>query len=84
MQFFLHEIVARVVAITLCVSCSRTLWNAFAERKIVFFNSDLLDWSRWVAHRDATPVQYWMQIGLQSVTLAASLVLAIFGWFPNS
>jgi hypothetical protein len=34
MQFFLYEIVARIVAIYLCVYCSRKLWYGLAERKI--------------------------------------------------
>ena len=34
MQFFLYEIVARIVAIYLCVDCSRRLWHGLVERKI--------------------------------------------------
>jgi hypothetical protein len=68
MQFFLYEIVARIVAIYLCLDCSRTLWYGLAERKIAYFNADFLDWllmdlSNWVVHRDAAPVRYWIQIG---------------------
>ena len=85
MQFFLYEIVARIVAIYLCVDCSRKLWHGLAERKITYFNDNFLDWSNWVAHRDATPVQYWIQIGIQTIALVACLVVAIFGWLqPNT
>ena len=89
MQFFLYEIVARVVAIYLCLDCSRKLWHGLVERKIGYFNPDLLDWfldwSNSVAHRDAAPVQYWIQIGLQGVSLVACLFVAIFGWWhPNT
>jgi len=89
MQFFLYEIVARIVAIYLCVDCSRKLWYGLKERKIAYFNSDFLDsfldWSNWVAHRDAAPVQYWIQIGIQITILVASLFVAIFGWWqPNT
>jgi hypothetical protein len=44
MQFFLYEIVARIVAIYLCVDCSRTLWRGLVERKIRSFNPEFLDW----------------------------------------
>ena len=39
MQFFLYEIVARIVAIYLCVDCSRKLWHGLVERKIAYFNN---------------------------------------------
>ncbi len=42
MQFFLYEIVTRIVAIYLCVDCSRKLWCGLVERKIAYFNPDLL------------------------------------------
>jgi hypothetical protein len=90
MQFFLYEIVARIVAIYLCVDCSRRLWRGLVERKIAYFNDDfldwmLIDWSKVVAHRDATPVRYWIQIGLQIIFLVTSFFVAIFGWWhPNT
>jgi hypothetical protein len=34
-----------------------------------------------IAHRDTTPVRYWIQIGIQMSFLVACLVLAIFGWW---
>jgi hypothetical protein len=90
MQFFFYEIVARIVAIYLCVDCSRKLWYGLVERKIAYFNDDfldwlLIDWSKVIAHRDATPVRYWIQIGLQISFLVASVFVAIFGWWqPNT
>ena len=33
MQFFLYEIVARIVAIYLCFDCSHKLWYGLVERK---------------------------------------------------
>jgi len=91
MQFFLYEIVARIVAIYLCVDCSRRLWYGLVERKIAYTNNsgdflgwflDWVDWSKVVAYRDATPVRYWIQIGLQIIALVGSLFVAIFGWLP--
>ena len=90
MQFFLYEIVARIVAIYLCVYCSRKLWDGLVERKIAYFNDDfigwlLLDWSKVVAHRDATPIRYWILIGLRITCVAGCLGVAIFGWWhPNT
>ena len=90
MQFFFYEIVARIVAIYLCVDCSRKLWYGLVERKIAYFNDDfldwlLIDWSKLVAHRDAAPVQYWIQIGIQIMILVACVFVAIFGWWqPNT
>ena len=86
MRFFLDEIVARIVAIYVCVSCSRTLWRGLVERKIAYFNDDiigsfLVDWSKVIAHRDATPVRYWIQIGLQISFAVSGFFVAIFGWW---
>jgi hypothetical protein len=89
MRFFLYEIVARIVAIYLCVDCSRTLWYGLFERKIAHFNPDFLDWflGWWseIVHRDAAPVRYWIEIGIQTSVLVACLFVAIFGWWqPNT
>jgi hypothetical protein len=85
MRFFLYEIVARVVAFYLCFDCWRKLSRGLAERKIPYFNPNLLDWSHWVADRDSTPVQYWIQIGFRVMMMVACLFVAIFGWWqPNT
>ncbi len=93
MQFFLHEVVARIVAIYLCVACYRKLRDGFAERKIASWSSDPVNWildafldpSIHVAQRDTAPIRYWIVMGLQAFALAGCLVVAIFGWFqPNT
>jgi hypothetical protein len=90
MEFFLYEIVARVVAIYLCFDCSRRLWHGIVDRKIAYVKRGdvldwLLDWSNFVAHRDATPIRYWIQIGFHTFILVACIVVAIFGWWrPNT
>jgi hypothetical protein len=90
MQFFLYEILARIVAIYLCFDLSHKLWYGLVERKIgyVIRSSDPLnllfdwvDWSKLVIHRDTAPIRYWTQIGLVAFTLIASIVMAIFGWW---
>ena len=86
MQFFVYEIVARIVAIYLCVDCSRKLWYGLVEKKIAYFNPDLLDWwSYGDVHRDAASIRYWIQIGIQITILVACLFVALFGWWqPNT
>ncbi|WP_074821432.1 MULTISPECIES: hypothetical protein [Bradyrhizobium] len=93
MQFLLYEIVARIVAIYLCADCYRRLRHGLAERKIASFSSDPVNWlldsfldpSIRVAHRDATPVRYWIVMGIQMIALVGCLVVAIFGWWhPNT
>jgi hypothetical protein len=44
MQFFLYEIVARIVAIYLCFDCYRKPRHGLAERKIASFSSDPVNW----------------------------------------
>jgi hypothetical protein len=83
MQFFLYEIVARIVAIYLCVYLVRKVRSGLVERKITY--SLLLDRSPWVANRDATPVRYWIQIGIHIQMLVGCLIIAILGWWhPNA
>ena len=91
MQFFLYEILARIVAIYLCFDCSRTLWSGLVERRITYVlcNGDIFDWftspSKWTFDRDAAPIRYWITVGLQIISLLACIGVAIFGWFhPNS
>jgi len=93
MQFFLYEIVARIVAIYLCVECYRELRNGLVERKIRMFSADFMNWivdsfldeSIKVVQRDTAPVRYWIQIGIQISLVVGCLGVAIFGWWhPNS
>ncbi len=84
MHFFLYEILARVVAIYFFFDCARELRRGLAERRIRLFNSSLLVWNTWVYERDASPVQYWIQIGVRITILAACVVVAIFGWWDGS
>jgi hypothetical protein len=89
MQFFLYEIVARIVAIYLCVDCYRKLRAGFAERRIASWSSDPINWildsfldpSIHVARRDNAPIRYWIVIGLQIIAFAGCLGVAIFGWW---
>lgn len=85
MRFFLYEIVARIVAIYLFVDCGSKLWFGLVERKVAYFNPDLLDWwPRRDAHRDTAPVRYWILIGNLIIILVACLFVAIFGWWQQS
>ena len=93
MQFFLYEVVARIVSVYLCVVCYRTLRAGLAERKIASYSSDpidavleaFMDPSLLVAHRDTAPVRYWIVMGLQVLGLVGCCGVAIFGWWqPNA
>ena len=85
MHFFLYEIVARIVAAYLTVDCFRKLQRGMRERKIAVLNPDLLDWFSYApADRDATPVQFWIEVALQTMALISCGVVAIFGWFPGT
>jgi hypothetical protein len=92
MQFLLYEIVARIVAIYLCVDSVRKIRLGLAERKIKPFNADVVNWildsfrdpSSLIVHRDTAPVTYWISIGIEISILAACLTVAIFGWWHPS
>jgi hypothetical protein len=90
MQFFLYEIVARIVAAWLCFYCGRKVWYGLVERKIAYTNDDVvdwlfIDWSKVIADRDTTPVRYWIQIVVQGLGVIGCLGVTIFGWWhPNA
>ena len=93
MDFFLYEILARIVAAYLFVDCSRTLWRAIVERKIKIYTADVIDWvlssfqdpSLRIVHRDGAPIRYWTLVVVQVTVVLGCLGVAIFGWFhPNT
>jgi hypothetical protein len=90
MQFFLYEILARIIAIYLFIDTWRKLRNGLAERKIRIFNPDVLNWfldwsSIGIIHRDTAPIRYWVEIGMQTIILVLCFLLAILGWWhPDS
>jgi hypothetical protein len=93
MDFFLYEILARIVAAYLFVDCSRTLRRALVERKIRIYTADVIDWvlssfqdpSLRIVHRDAAPIRYWMLVAVQVTLVLGCLGVAILGWFhPNT
>lgn len=82
MQFFLYEIVARIVAAYLCVDCWRKIRAALVTRKIAIINADPLDWFSYSpADRDTAPFTYWITIGLQAMYFVSCLVVTILGWW---
>jgi hypothetical protein len=80
MHFFLHEIVARVVAGYLAMDSCQKIRRGLIERKINSFNPDWLDWFTYVNSRDANPVMYWTEIVIQSAVFLSCAAVAIFGW----
>ena len=93
MQFFFYEVVARIVAIYLCVDCIRKVQSGLVEGKITSLHSTgilawvadgLLRWPSQVFHRDTAPIRYWMEMGHQTVAFLACLAVAILGWWQPS
>jgi hypothetical protein len=70
----------------ICASIAATNVGGLVERKIEYFNPDLLNWWWYEdAQRDVAPVRNWIQIGIQITILVACLFVASFGWWlPNS
>jgi hypothetical protein len=78
----------RVMAFGFGVYTCRQVWFGYVERKITSVKSNtgildwLLDWSaRPVFCRDTAPVQYWMEMGLQTFAMVACFISAIVGWW---
>jgi hypothetical protein len=84
----LFDIGYRLAAIALCLSCVNTVWYGLVDRRITFFNTDILDWwtpARQVFHRDSAPVRYWAMICGEIGTAVLCVVAVIFGWWtPNT
>jgi hypothetical protein len=85
LQFFLTEIVARAIAVYLCFDSIGILQRAFAERRIEYVEtaliSILLGSSNWIAQRDTMPLRFWGLAAGHVMTVAACVVVAIFGWW---
>ncbi len=90
MQFFLYEVLARVVAAYVCYDCYCDLRAGLIDRKIEYVHrSDLVNWvvdlftdpAKQIAHRDTQPIQYWTQIVFHVGLLLSCLAVAVFGWF---
>ena len=85
MTFLFTQVVARGVAIFLCVDCWRTLRIAIREGKIIDRRRDLIvmlfDPGMVVLDRDKTPAQYWLYVSIEGVTFLACIVVVIFGWW---
>ncbi len=80
MQFFLREVVAKLVAAYLCYDCLHTVRRALAEGNIRWFNSDLLNWSTQHVNRVREPYQFWFQVGVQTIIMVGCVVVVLFGW----
>ena len=88
-QFLLYEVVARIVAIYLCLDSGRSLKLGLAQRKMPYRRRyGVLDWllgsdadeSR-LMRKDDAPIRYWLLISKESFLLAACLYVVIFGWW---
>lgn len=79
MEFFLYDVLARIVAMYFVYDCGRKVWHAFHEKKITLIDSEFFGWSNRDADRDEAPIQFWWQISKEFSSLALSLYVAIFG-----
>ncbi len=68
MQFFLHDILGRIVAACLCLDCYRTTLNGLVEKNPPLrAEPDTVSAQAGIVYkRDTEPVFYWMQIGTQA------------------
>ena len=84
----LFDIGYRIVAIAFCFSSGRAAWHGLVERKIILFDTDILDWwspSTQVFLRDVAPVRYWMVVSMEAGAAVLCFVAAIVGWWqPNT
>jgi hypothetical protein len=84
MQFFLTEIVARIVAAYFGFDTYRRIRAGLSERQIAYYDDDWLDfvdWSKWKIQRDRTPIRYWLTIAIYVNLLVACVIVTIFGFF---
>jgi len=88
LEFFLYEILARVVAIYFLIDGGRVLWHGLIERKTSVENYVFMEMfvrlPDWRADRDTAPFRYWWLISGQVFMLACCLIIATFGWYRPS
>ena len=83
-EFFLYEILGRIVAAYLCFDCYRELKHGILEGKIRYFNPSIflvVTGRRMFAVRDTEPWLYRMEMGNRVFILLACLFVAVFGWW---
>ncbi|MCB1539913.1 MAG: hypothetical protein KDJ25_03390 [Rhodoblastus sp.] len=81
MDFFLTQILARLVGGYLAYDCARSVWCGLRNGKIRLFQSGYVVW--WPVQeveRDAAPLLFWIQIAIQTFLFFPCLVFAIVGW----
>jgi hypothetical protein len=88
MQFFLYEILARIVAAYFGFDSGRKIWIGLIERRITYSlaTGDLMDMffpapRELVFERDIEPVRYWIIVGGQIIFVFGCLVIVVHGWF---
>jgi len=81
MEFFLTQILARLLGVVLAFHCARVVWRGLRDGKVELFQSGYVDW--WPVRevgRDDAPILFWIQIGIQAFFFLPCLVIAIVGW----
>ncbi|QUS40337.1 hypothetical protein RPMA_16960 [Tardiphaga alba] len=88
MQFFLTEVVARLVAAYFLFDTYRTLRRGLSHGSFVPFEPDVVNWilesfqdrAALTVHRKRTPIRFWISIGLDALLLVACFYIVVFGW----
>ena len=81
MDFFLTEILARLVGAVLAFDCVQMIWAGLRDGKIRAFRMAFLSrWPNWEVERREWPVMFWIQIGIQAFFFFPCLLIAILGW----
>lgn len=81
MDFFLTEILARVVGAALAFDCAWMIRGGLRDGRIAAFRMGFLSrWPNWIVDRREWPVMFWIQMGIQAVFFLPCLLIAILGW----
>jgi len=81
MEFFLTEILARLVGAFMAFDCVHMIWAGLRDGKIRAFQTSFLNiWPNWEIDRQEWPVMFWIQIGIQAFFFFPCLLIAILGW----
>lgn len=81
MDFFLTEILARVVGAALAFDCARMVWIGLRDGRIRAFSTSFMNpWPNWIVDRREWPVMFWIQMGIQAFFFLPCLLIAILGW----
>lgn len=81
MDFFLTEILARILGAALAFDCVQAIWGGLRDGSIPAFRMAFMSrWSDWVVDRREWPLMFWIQMGIQAFFFFPCLLIAVLGW----